>query len=315
MSMAKAISPEGHGTGGPANSLARNSGLVGAALMALLSSTARPAQKGLDRLTQLGFPPEVAELTLHLAPIIGAGIAIWGIVLLSGRWKLPARIATQALAGLVCGMLLGFCLDVFAGSAAALKAWTGPLGEARPAHVWGWVAALLCVLWGMALLSIRVFGKAAVEMLAARPVHAAQAQMSKTERPNFTRAGAGMVITGIALGTVTLLNQAQAAPDAVRAALGAGFVLASALLAYLQWAMFHGMDELQRRATIEAYALSGILATCGLAVAAGLAPFGLLPALGAYELLLGFFLLQTVGTVFVASKRMAQSTCAEEGDA
>ena len=315
MSMAKAISPEGHGTGGPANSLARNSGLVGAALMALLSATATPAQKGLDRLTQLGLPQEVAELTLHLAPIIGAGIAIWGIVLLSGRWKLPARIVAQALAGLVCGMLLGFCLDVFAGSAAALKTWTGPLGEARPAHVWGWVGALLCVLWGMALLSIRAFGRAAVEMLAARPVSAARAQISKIERPNFTRAGAGMVITGIALGTVTLLNQAQAAPDAVRVALSAGFVLASALLAYLQWAMFHGMDELQRRATIEAYALSGILATCGLAVAAGLAPFGLLPALGAYELLLGFFLLQTVGTVFVASKRMAQSTCEEEGDA
>lgn len=294
----------------------RNTALGAAAIVALLSATARPAEKGLVWLMQIGLPHGVAEMTLHVAPVVGAGVLVWGMVRVSAYLKFFLwQLLLIGFGGLLCGKGLAFCLDLFAASGDTMKAWLGPVEEARPVHLVGWIGTMLCMSCGMAVLSVRMFGRRALEVLAARPVSAAQAHISKAERPNFTRAGMAMIMTGASLGALTLLDQLPVAPEAVRAVLGAGFVLAGTLLGYLQWAIFRGMDELERRATTEAYAFSGIVATAGLAAAAASAPFDLLPRFGAYELLLGFLFLQTVGSVIVATKRMAQPHCPEEGGA
>jgi len=280
---------------------------------ALLSATAKPSPKRLAALLEAGVEPAIAAALLHVAPValVMAIVLVLGLAPLKGG----ARVGMLAIGGGVAGFVLSLCLDVFAATAGWLASVTGPLPEAGRAEYLGWSLTLLLCAMGLGYLGFAAFGRTALEVMAIRPVSAEQAEVTRADRANVGRGAWALLAMGIGLGALTLLRQAEAAPLAVRLALGAAFALAFGAACWQQWRLYRETDELLRLATLQAYALSGVAATIGLGVWAVAAEIARGAGPSPFEAFIAFFLVQTVGSLAVSARSVGSGMSCDGQDA
>lgn len=272
------------------------------AVTALLSAASRPTGKTLDWLVARGAPEDLATVFLHVAPVFAIGGAVAIGAALGRRMKPLARGLALAVCGMIGGFLLAVCLDVFAAVADALRPSVGGLGEPGGVELLAWSVSVISFLLGLMILAVRVFGRAAVELAAIRPVSAEQAAVTRKDRELFGWAGASSIVQGVAVGAVALLH--QSAPEAgarMPLALFAGSAVLAAVA--LQAAVYLRMDEFLRRAVIDAYALSGALTIVGLAGWTLMEAVGLAPPVTAFGAFAGLLLVQSIIAMTMASVR------------
>jgi hypothetical protein len=138
--------------------------LIVAAGPSALSLTGAPTPKYVARLADVGVDSATAGLVLHLTPI-AVGALLCGI----GQWVAlgqtrSARFAIYAALGLVTGLVMGLCLDLFAAATTWVNTAFGP-SSARGGHAFGWAAAAISLFWGLLMAVIALFGSAAARAL------------------------------------------------------------------------------------------------------------------------------------------------------
>lgn len=279
---------------------------------ALLSATAKPDQKSFSWLVEQGATAEVAAWALHLAPIPLVMAVVAALAYVRGRTLVRAPVL--ALGGGVAGFFLARCLDVFAGTAGWVEALTGPLREAMIEEFLGWSLAILMITLGLAYLGVTAFGRPVVEIMAIRRVSPEQVENTRADRLNLSRAAWCALTMGLGLALLTLLRQADAAPGSVRLALGAGFLVCIAGSGWLQWRLYRALDELLRLASVQAYALSGVTATLGLALWAVVAEVSRTSGPSAFAAFIAFYLVQTFGSFAVSAVRIGGGACEDTSE-
>lgn len=280
------------------------------ALFTILSATALPHPKTNQFLLTHGFSEREAAAALHTAPVLMCILVVMLVALLPLQRGI--RVVALALSGGWVGFFLGRCLKVFAGAGAALGWLTGPLTSATPFEFLGWVESLLFLVFAFCNFGIQLFGKQALEALTLRRLTEEQVESTQADRINIGRGAWCALLMGFALGILTLLHQANAAPGAVKAGLAVSFCLALAFGGWLQWSMYRSMDELLRLATMQAFAVSGVIATVGLGLWAAGAEFAGGKGPGGFEAFVAFYFVQTLVALVVSTRMFSPNECAAE---
>ena len=269
-----------------------------AAMMAILSATAAPVPEALSALSSLGLSGLPATVVLHVGPVVATAALAWiGQALIAGRSQ-GVRFLAYTVVGLASGFFLATCLELFAGASAALQSVLGPI-EASNAHIAGWAATGLSILWGLLLGAIALFGSPAARALQDEHTDPECTEVRPRDRALSRVAALGMTTAGISLGALTLLDQAHptgaTAVALATIATGAGLASAGA-----NWVMWRAADEFQQQAILQAYAWSAIVISVGAFAWALTAALGANIAIAPYTILLVIMVVQFATALIAA---------------
>lgn len=272
------------------------------AAMAALSATGAPNPKVLEWLVAAGAPAGTGGLILHLAPIVLA-LVCWPTMqaLARGRSQ-PVRSTVYGLTGVVIGFFTAFCLDIFVGVEPALERLTGPLGEAGDIDIVAWALSGYSLFCGALMLAIAAIGTPAARAVALEEADPECTEVRRRDRATFAFSGAGLLGQGVFVGAFAVASQLDVEAAGVRLGV-AGAVAAGALaFAWGSWSLWRRFDEMQRRATVEAYAWSGFAAWLVCMIWAVLESLSLAPSLSAYGAIVGLVVLQNIAAAIVSAQ-------------
>ncbi len=273
-----------------------------AAAMAALSVTGAPNPRTIDGLTAAGAPEGAAGLVLHVAPILLA-LAAWPAMQALARGRSPlVRSTVYALTGVVIGFFTAVCLDLFVGVEPAMERLTGPLGEAGDIDIVAWALSGYSLFSGALMLAIAAIGTPAARAVSLEEADPECTEVRRRDRATFAFSAVGLLGQGVFVGAFAVANQLDVEAAGVRLGV-TGAVAAGALaFAWGSWSLWRRFDEMQRRATVEAYAWSGFAAWFGCMIWAVLESLSLAPALTAYGAVVGLVVLQNIAATIVSAQ-------------
>lgn len=270
---------------------------------ALVVATGTPDVESLAMLTGWGVPETVARVSMYVAPVLGIVLAmVIGRAVGRGR-SMGVRWILYALLGGFAGFFTGFCLDLFAGVPDIIAMLSGPLAEPEAIEIILWSLGALCIALGLMVGLIGVFGQPAVNALQVEEMDPECIEVRKSERGVFALSGIGLMASGLTCCALAVARQA-AEPERlgpVIVAFAAGVV--AIVLNYVLW---RGFDEMQRRHVIDGFAASAVVVTLGVFVWAGLEAVGLVFSVDAAGVYVSLTVVQLIATSYVTSSVMGQ---------
>lgn len=277
------------------------SALVFGGLAALFSATGAPVAGTLQALAAAGLSPELGALALHAAPVALAALALPAMQALARGRSLGVRAAIYACGGALVGGFTAACLDLFVGFLPAVQRLTGPLSEAGVVDVLAWGLAALSLVIGAFMAAFAIFGAPAVRAISLEPPDPESTDVRGAERSQFGASAVGLIGQGVFVGALALVHQGEVAGFAVRLGVAGAVVIGALAFVWSSWALWREFDELQRKAVVEAYAWSGLLAWLGILVWAILESLGIWPPMTAYAAIVALCTLQTVAAMSVSA--------------
>lgn len=275
-------------------------------IMIALVSTGAPEPEPLAALEKLGAPPAVALFAMYVIPVAALLIVLPLARLIAKGRPLAVRWAIYALAGMVVGITLGICLELFANVGPLIAAATGPLSEPTLLDSFLWILAGFSLVVGVLLAAIALFGQGAMQALQVEDVDDPDCmEVRRSERGMFGWAAVSMMTLGLGVAALAVVRQA---PEEARLAPALLAIAACAASAWANYVLWRGFDEMQRRHVVEGYAVSAIALTLSAFVWAAIQPLGLAPAMDATGVFLALVVIQLIATSVVTASVMGQST-------
>lgn len=286
----------------------RGGGWISLCLLgALVVSTGRPNPETLASLTGAGVPESVSVPALYVAPVVGiALVLLLGSVLGKGR-STRVRWLIYAACGGAAGFFMGVCLDLFAAVPGIIESLVGPLAEAGGVEIALWALTGLCIFMGLMVGAFALFGRPAVSAMQVEEVDPECLDVRRAERVGFGVSAIGMITLAIATGALATARLAPEDNRLVIISVALAAALASAILNYVLW---RGFDEMQRRHVVDGYASSAVVVTLGAFVWAALHAVGAAPVIDAAGVFVVLTIVQLIATVIVTSKVIGDMSAA-----
>ena len=273
-------------------------------LAAVVVATGAPDAETAAWVAARGVPTGLATAAMYVIPII-AIVAAMLIARALGRGRVFwVRYTLYGVLGAVGGFIMGMCLDLFAAAPGIIAAVIGPMAEATMLDVCLWVLGTLCIVLGLMIGGIALFGRNAVAALQVEePPEIDFEELRRAERRMFAWSAGGMFALGAACCALAVMRQADAS-----ALLGPLLVaIAAAVLNIVaSFVLWRGFDEMQRRHVVDGYSISAIVLTLGAFVWALLEPLGYAPPLSATGVFLTLIAVQFVATSYVTAAAAGQ---------
>ncbi|MBY0563401.1 MAG: hypothetical protein K2P58_04360 [Hyphomonadaceae bacterium] len=274
--------------------------------MVALVATGTPEEKPLATVIGWGVPERVAFFAMYVIPVL-ALVLVLPLSRFTAKGKPQlVRWVIYAVAGMVVGMTLGICLELFTSISPAIAALLGPLSEPTLLDSFLWILASGCVVVGLFLAAIAMFGQSAMQALQVDEVDDPEClEVRRSERGMFGWAALGMATLGVGCAALAAVRQA---PEEARLWPAIVAIAACVISAWSNHVLWRGFDEMQRRHVVEGYAVSAIILTLGAFVWAVIQPLALAPPMDASGVFLALIVVQLVATSFVTASVMGQSS-------
>jgi hypothetical protein len=255
-------------------------------------------------LTERGVPAALSTPAMYVLPVL-AILASLLVARALGRGRSPVvRWSLYAGLGAVGGFVMGLCLDLFAAVPNIIAAITGPLAEPTLLDTLLWVLGGLCLVLGLMVGGIALFGQSAVTALQVEEVSDPEClEVRRAERGVFAWSAVGMITLGLACCALAVTRQADETVRLAPAIVGCVMAIVSVVASYVLW---RGFDEMQRRHVIDGYASSAIVATLGGFAWAILEGLGHVEPISATGVFLVLIFVQLLVTSYVTSSVMGQ---------
>lgn len=273
-------------------------------LTAALVATGAPDAETAAWVAERGVPTALATPAMYVIPLV----AIVGAMLIArafGRGRpFWVRWTLYGVLGAAGGFIMGLCLDLFAAAPGIITALIGPMREATMIDVSLWVLGVLCVVLGLMIGGIALFGRNAVAALQVEEVPDLDfEELRRAERRVFAWSSAGMIALGAACCALALLHQTEASAQIGPLLVAIVAAILNIVASYVLW---RGFDEMQRRHVVDGYSVSAIVATLGSFVWAALEAMGYAPPLSAAGVFLVLIFVQFLATSYVTSAAVGQ---------
>jgi hypothetical protein len=271
-------------------------------LAGLLSASGAPVAKSAAWLEGLGAPATATGAILHLAPVLAAPLVWAGMRFVSKRRGALTRGLLYGLLGGVYGFGLAFCLDLFVGVIPAIERLTGPLEEAGGVDIAAWSLTAFSLAMGLMMLLFATLGTPAVRAVAMPDTDPECMEVRARDKGVYALSALGLVGQGVFVGALTVANQMDVGALPVRIGVAGATLLGALAFCWSSWALWRGFDEMQRRATVEAYAWSGFIAWFACIAWAVMESLALAEPMSAFTATISLVALQTVAALAVATR-------------
>ncbi len=279
-------------------------GLLAAAMVA----TGAPDAETAAWVAERGVPTALAVPAMYVIPIAAIVAALLLARALGRGRPFWLRWTLYGVLGAAGGFVMGLCLELFAGVPGLITALIGPMAEATMLDMCLWVIGTMCIVLGLMIGGIALFGRNAVAALQVEETTEIDFEdLRRAERRVFAWSSAGMLALGVACCALAVMRQAEASAligPLVVAIAAAGL---SVVASYVLW---RGFDEMQRRHVVDGYSVSAIVLTVGSFVWALFEPLGYAPPLSATGVFLALIFVQLLATSYVTSAAVGQINAA-----
>lgn len=277
--------------------------------IAAVSATGRPEPDSVALLTGWGLPDLAARLAIHALPPVMAVAALLIGRAATRRMSPTVKWTIYALLGMAVGMVTAWHMELFAGAPGMIETMNGPLAEAETIEVLLWALGSILILLAVMVGAIALFGSGAAKAMQVEEIDPELLDVRRAERRLYGYSALGMAAPAIACMALAIARQSL--PEMRMGPLVVAGIAAIISVA-VNWIIWRGCDELQRRTVINGYAVSAVAVTVGAFAWAIAAAAGYAGQIDAAALVVALTIIQMIATMSATAAAMGKTFSAAQ---